>query len=337
MEAPVHEPEKSPATSEELHLLISELDDEITRYRRREAAWVSIVLHAIFFTAVLTSPKWLPSRIVIRPANDTHKQTTFLTLANDAQRVKPPKTDIISDKNRSAQTRVPVPNREALRKLLASQRPGPPARPVPAPAPPQMQQPAPPAEQNQSVANATPPQPQPSQTPAIQNPAPATPASNPFKVGSPGSVVQQAIQSSAGSHGSSRVRFGGDYGVRHERNSDPHGDLEILSDTMGVDFGPYLQRVVYQVREHWYNLIPESAKAPLMKKGKLAIEFAILKDGRVAGLRIVAGSGDDALDRPAYGSITGSNPFPPLPNEFKGQYLQLRFKFYYNPDKYDLD
>jgi TonB family protein len=339
MEAPVREPEKSPATPEELHLLIGALDDELSRYRKREAVWVSIVLHAIFFVGVLTAPRWLPHRIVILPANDLHNQKTFLTAPSDTQRVKPPKTDIISDKNRIAQTRVPVPNKEVLRKLLASQRPGPPARPVPAPAQPQVQQPpAPPAEQTQNVANAAPPQPQPStQTPAVQSPAPATSASNPFKIGSPGSVVQQAIQSSAGSHGSNRVRFGGDYGVRHERSSDPHGDLEILSDTMGVDFGPYLQRVVYQVREHWYNLIPESAKAPLMKKGKLTIEFAILKDGRVAGLKVVAGSGDDALDRPAYGSITGSNPFPPLPNEFKGQYLQLRFKFYYNPDKYDLD
>ena len=106
---------------------------------------------------------------------------------------------------------------------------------------------------------------------------------------------------------------------------------------MGVDFGPYLKRLVYEVREHWYNLIPESAKAPLMKKGKLAIEFAILKDGRVAGLRIVQTSGDDALDRPAYGSITGSTPFQPLPDKFAGQYLLLRFRFYYNPDKNDFD
>jgi hypothetical protein len=34
--------------------------------------------------------------------------------------------------------------------------------------------------------------------------------------------------------------------------------------------------------------------------------------------------------------ITASNPFPPLPNEFGGQYLGLRFAFYYNPDKSDL-
>jgi outer membrane biosynthesis protein TonB len=338
MEAPVREPQKSsPATAEELHLLISELDDELSRYRWREAVWVSLVLHAIIFVVVITAPKWMPRSIVILPATPSHKQTTFLTLPNDVQRVKPPKTDVISDKNRIAQTRTPVPNRETLRKLLDAQRPGAPARPVPPPSQQAMQQQTPPAEQQQSPANPGQQQPQPpAQTARVQPPAP-TGNPNPFKTGAPGSVVQQAIQSAAGSHGTNRVHFGGDYGVRHERTSDPQGDLEILSDTMGVDFGPYLQRVVYQVREHWYNLIPESAKAPLMKKGKLAIEFAILKDGRVAGLRLAATSGDDALDRPAWGSITGSNPFPPLPSEFKGQFLQLRFKFYYNPDKNELD
>lgn len=344
MEAPAHEPQASSSTStpstattEELHLLISELDDELSRYRWREAVWVSLVIHAVFFTVLWTSPKWLPGKIVIIPgADQSRKQIpTFLALPKDLQHVKPPKTDIISDKNRTAQTRVTVPSREVVRKLLEAQRPGPPARPMPPPGQPAAQpQPAPPAEQ-QNAANAAQQQQPPTQVARATPPAANNP--NPFRVGSPGSVVQQAIQSAAGSHGAGRVRFGGDYGVRHERNSDPRGDLEILSDTMGVDFGPYLQRVVFEVREHWYNLIPESAKAPLMKKGKLAIEFAILKDGRVAGLRIVATSGDDALDRPAYGSITGSNPFPQLPSEFKGPYLLLRFKFYYNPDKNDLD
>ena len=114
------------------------------------------------------------------------------------------------------------------------------------------------------------------------------------------------------------------------------GPLEILSDTMGVDFGPYLQRVLHDVKVNWYNLIPESAKAPIMKKGKVTIEFAILKNGSVAGMRLVSTSGDVALDRGAWGGITGSNPFPPLPNEFGGQYLALRFAFYYNPDRADL-
>jgi TonB family protein len=114
------------------------------------------------------------------------------------------------------------------------------------------------------------------------------------------------------------------------------GPLEVLSDTMGVDFGPYLQRVLHDVKMNWYNLIPESARAPLMKKGKVTIEFAILKNGTVAGMRLVSTSGDVALDRGAWGGITGSNPFPPLPGEFGGQYLALRFAFYYNPDRADL-
>ena len=46
-------------------------------------------------------------------------------------------------------------------------------------------------------------------------------------------------------------------------------------------------------------------------------------------------SGDVSLDRAAWGGITGASPYPPLPKEFKGPFLELRFGFYYNldPDK----
>jgi len=149
--------------------------------------------------------------------------------------------------------------------------------------------------------------------------------------------VNDAIRSAAAGHGSAPVEFGGgEYGSGVKPNVAAKGGLEILSDTMGVDFGPYLARVLHDVRENWYRIIPESARAPLMKKGKVSIEFAILKNGQVAGLQIVGTSGDVALDRAAYGGITASKPFPPLPSEFGGQYLALRFHFYYNPDKSDI-
>ena len=112
------------------------------------------------------------------------------------------------------------------------------------------------------------------------------------------------------------------------------GSLEVLTDTQGVDFGPYLTTLVTNVRSNWYRLIPESVR---MRKGRLAIDFAIMKDGHVQGLVVRASSGDPALDRPAYGSITASNPFQPLPTEFTGPYIELRMRFYYNPDKADLD
>lgn len=110
-------------------------------------------------------------------------------------------------------------------------------------------------------------------------------------------------------------------------------DLEILDDTEGADFGPYLQVVLKFVGDSWSRLIPESA---YLKKGNLAIEFAIKKDGFVTDMRIVATSIDVALDRAAWASISKANPFPPLPSGFTRPYLALRARFYYNPSKSDL-
>ena len=110
--------------------------------------------------------------------------------------------------------------------------------------------------------------------------------------------------------------------------------IDVLSDTQGVDFRPYLRSVVLPtVRENWYALVPDEARAPISKKGNVTIEFAIHKDGRVRGMRFVESYGDVAMDRAAYGGISASNPFPPLPDKFQGEYLALRFHFYYNPDK----
>ena len=112
------------------------------------------------------------------------------------------------------------------------------------------------------------------------------------------------------------------------------GPMEVLSDTMGVDFGPYLNHVVHEVRQNWLQPHSRVARAPVRKKGKVSIQFAIMRDGRSAGMAVAEGgsSGDVALDRAAWGGITASNPFPPLPDEFGGQYLLLRFQFFYNPD-----
>ena len=53
-------------------------------------------------------------------------------------------------------------------------------------------------------------------------------------------------------------------------------------------------------------------------------------------MKLVATSGDIPLDRPDWAGITASNPFPPLPSEFRRQYLALRFRFYYNPTKKEI-
>jgi TonB family protein len=105
---------------------------------------------------------------------------------------------------------------------------------------------------------------------------------------------------------------------------------EILTDTMGVDFGPYLTRVVQIVKQNWYNLMPPSVYPPRLQQGRLSIEFVILKDGKTTGMVVHTSSGDVALDRAAWASIVASSPFVALPMEFHGQLLGLRFYFFYN-------
>jgi len=191
----------------------------------------------------------------------------------------------------------------------------------------QNQQPQPAQQQTQR------PQFQSDQTAQLQ--IPARPNNSFSKYGggmTPGQAIQQATQGAAANR-SGGAGQEGDFGLGTGAHGRALGNLEILSDTQGVDFGPYLQRILQEVRENWYRAIPESAE---MKKGKLQIEFAITKDGKVADMRLTAGSGDVALDRAAWAGISASNPFPPLPTDFTGPYLALRFRFFYNPDKADL-
>lgn len=104
--------------------------------------------------------------------------------------------------------------------------------------------------------------------------------------------------------------------------------LELLSDPMGVDFKPYLIRILSSVRRNWLAVLPESAR--LGRRGKVHIQFAIDRDGSVPKLVIATPSGTEAFDRAAVAGISASNPFPPLPDEFKGQQVRLQFTFLYN-------
>lgn len=107
-------------------------------------------------------------------------------------------------------------------------------------------------------------------------------------------------------------------------------NLELLSDPQGVDFRPYLIRVLAAVRRNWMAVIPETAR--LGQRGKVVIQFAIRQDGRVAKLVFAAeaGPGAQALDRAAVASISASDPFPPLPGEFHGETVRLQLAFLYN-------
>jgi TonB family protein len=104
--------------------------------------------------------------------------------------------------------------------------------------------------------------------------------------------------------------------------------LQLLSDPQGVDFKPYLIRILATVRRNWLVIIPESAR--MGRRGKVLLQFIVDRNGSVPKLVIAMPSGAEALDRAAVAGISASVPFPPLPPEFKGNEVRLQFAFTYN-------
>src|SRR5579863_333094 len=320
--------------------LLLQLQDELAQARRREAFWISVVVHLIVVLVLWNSQKlagFLPRRAVIVASPESNqKDLTYLELPPDAQKVtKRPDTNIIGDKDRIATSHAPQIDRQELKKILDASRAGRPGASAPqvTQSQPAASAPAP----NPSPQPSAPPPPAPPQVAKLQTPPPALTPKQAFgdSAMTAGSAIEEAARAAAANRGGYGSGDGGNYGLGSGRKpTAAMGPLEVLSDMQGVDFSSYLARVLHDVKVNWYEVIPESA---VMKKGKVTIEFAILKDGKVAGMHYVTSSGEIALVRAAYGGITGSNPFQPLPSEFRGQYLLLRFRFYYNPGPGDIE
>jgi outer membrane biosynthesis protein TonB len=109
-----------------------------------------------------------------------------------------------------------------------------------------------------------------------------------------------------------------------------YGGLEMLTPDQGVDFRSYLQRVYLAVKGNWFAIMPESAE--LGERGIVVLTFKIMRDGSVPGAEPVINrnSGKEPLDRAAYSSVRASNPFEPLPSQFTGPYIELRYTYLYN-------
>jgi TonB family protein len=233
---------------------------------------------------------------------------------------------VLSDKDRRQQSPHPTIDKKTLQQLEAMRKAGPP-HPAPQPA----RKPEPQRQIQQEAENQPelPAQPQPNNQQA-KNEVPSAPEPKPHFSTNQG-TIGQGLQDLVRGGRPRNSQYGGDLGSNAPSK---HGGLDatpdIISDTMGVDFGPYLQRVIYDTKRAWYPIIPEAAQPPLNKQGRVAIRFKILSDGSVPEMHLEMPSGDVSLDRAAWGGITGASPYPPLPKDFKGKYLELRFYFLYN-------
>jgi len=300
----------------ELLQMISDLEDERRWARLREGIWLAVLFHIILLSAITWIPKYVfkvPAVIDPFDAIKQRKDLTYLDVPPDALKKLQPKVEI-----------KPVPQRQLIDKQTMQEM----NKPTP---------PAPAQEQAPQAANTTPPVPIPpsqqSQSP-VEAPRPqAVPAKPNFGFNSMSQNDQLREAMKGATHGGNQSA-GNEGGGLSMHPGAGAGGLQILSDTQGVDFNSWIHRWYYETKRTWDPLIPDEVNAPILKRGSVMIRFKVLPNGRLMENTLVleGRSGDTALDRAAWGALTGSN-YPPLPHDFHGPYLELRAEFLYNMEE----
>ena len=139
--------------------------------------------------------------------------------------------------------------------------------------------------------------------------------------GAPGGVTYGGDTTSQGGTGRGGNGRGSGVGM---------GGMSILSDTEGVDFTSYMNRLHDIVMRNWTAVLPESYY--MGDKGIVVITFTIDRNGTIHINEPILErtSGKEALDRAVLAAIRTSVPFEPLPAQYKKPGLELRAVFFYN-------
>jgi len=220
---------------------------------------------------------------------------------------------------------------EVARAAPPAPAPSPAPQPAPAPAAPAVQaQAAPPAPlPSAPTPQPLPRPPQPSQIPDAPRPSFTPPPQN------PGQSIADAGRAAA------QQRTGGARGEGTGARVGQQGagtGVEILSDTQGVDFTDYIKHLLRMIKAAWLPLIPEECYPPLSKEGSTLIRFSIAKNGQLTEpMTLDASTHDRAIDKAAWGAITGVGVFPPLPAAYRGATLELRIQFIISRNAPDTD
>lgn len=209
----------------------------------------------------------------------------------------------------------------------------PPAAPVEATKPPEAPNPAAlPPEPKPRNAQQQPSNPPPSRLEAVQPPVPRpSPHLNlGLSQDSPGQEIQNQMRDAIRTGHAQAGVYGGPPAAPGAGGPGMQPGYQILSDTQGVDFTSYIQRLLATLRRNWEAVMPESAR--MGDRGVVYTTFQINPDGSLPPPDPILErtSGKLPLDNAAMSAIHASNPFEPLPAAFHGPYLRLRIIFLYN-------
>jgi TonB family protein len=332
-----------PQKTEDVRLLLA-WDTAADQARSRRAGTLSIITHIVAIIILFALP-----REVFRPPVEPRRIVTPLVFPLKEPTQKAPNTEKVS-KSLNVEALLPRQNVVLPHARLSTTRPRalqPPPAPVAKPSVPPMIEPPKVDAAIKDGGPKLPPglTPTAAPPPQIQTEEPKLAFETPGSYGSgqgvpkespPSTSVADAMRALSHS-GSGGVVVGdlgmGDGGIGPGINQPPSAgrqksQLQLLSDPMGADFRPYLLQILQTVRRNWFAVMPESAR--LGRRGTVALQFAIAKDGTVTKIVFATNSGVDSLDRAAVASISMANPLPPLPLDFRGNIIRLQLTFAYN-------
>jgi outer membrane biosynthesis protein TonB len=283
---------------------------------------LSILFHVAVILFLILSPKIFPEH---EPTDEqialAKRQLQWIYTPPPAPRVEPSPKIRISPKELN---RVAPP---------VVQPPAPPVEAPKAPEPPKTAElPPEPTPRNLQRQPQQPANPPPSRLEAIQPPVPRP--RQQLNLGlsndSPGEEIQNQMRDAIQQGRTRGGYYGGAPAAPGVGGPGMGQGYQILSDTQGVDFSSYIQRLLATLKRNWYAVMPQSAM--MGDKGVVYTEFQINPDGSVPPPDPILErtSGKLPLDNAAMSAIHASNPFEPLPAAFHGPYLRLRIIFLYN-------
>jgi TonB family protein len=100
--------------------------------------------------------------------------------------------------------------------------------------------------------------------------------------------------------------------------------VDILTDTQGVNFGPYMDQVIQTLSD---TPRPAKARAAFDNQPTALLSFTVTADGKVTTLHLDESSNYAPLDRAAWSSISKVKALPPLPKEFAGATLRVQVQY----------
>jgi len=333
-----------PPADADLHLLTN-WSDPSGRKRTEKAAVLSVLVHLIALIALALLPEsaFFSSPPPVETAKVDRIITPLIEPLTPLTQKAPTKGKITKEFNATDMTprpKIQIPQGPPSTTRPKAAIPAPvapkPAQPVPLPEPPKVETAAKELPKPVLPQATAPPPPQiqaeeKPKSPFESVPGPPQPSQASKRPPSVAEAIHRAETGGGLAVGEDGPAGPGGYGPGLNLAPSPgskSNPIQLLSDPMGVDFRPYLMQILASVKRNWFAILPTSAKLGL--RGKVAIQFSISRDGRVPKLVIAAGSGSEALDRAAVSAISASNPFPPLPGEFKGDRVVLQFNFDYN-------